>query len=122
MEKIKLIYKKDNDGNLHGVCKVNESSINSFGRTLEDCIANMRIAIEAFEELKEVEFYLEEAANDFASAATVLSKYIQDSKIDQLVLIAMQEYAKAKCAEQRQLIEDHIPGIDFQSLPEPDFH
>lgn len=122
MKKIKLIYRKDSEGNFHGVCKVNESSVNSFGRTLEDCIANMRIAIEAFEEISDVDFYVEDITSGFTSASTILSKYAEGSKMDKSILIAMREYAKAKCAEQRLLIEELLEGMDLKSLPEPEFH
>lgn len=121
MEKIKLIYRKDNEGNFHGLCNMNERSINSFGRTLEDCIENMRIAIDAFEAITEAAFELQETTNEVISASTFFHKYAEEAKLDQTILTAMQEYAKAKCAEQRQLIEEHFAAVDLKHLPEPQF-
>ncbi|MGN6618386.1 MAG: hypothetical protein ACTHJ5_14530 [Ilyomonas sp.] len=121
MEKIKLIYRKDSEGNFHGVCNMNERSINSFGRTLEDCIENMRIAIDAFEAITEAAFELQETTNEVISASTFLNKYAEEAKVDEAILIAMQEYAKAKCAEQRQLIQEHLAGVNLKHLPEPQF-
>lgn len=122
MEKIKLIYRTDNEGNFHGVSHVNDNTINSFGHTIEDCIGNMRIAIEAFEYITDVQFDLQETCN-VTTAQAVLIKYIEDGKINKDVLHAMQEYAKAKCAEQRQLIEELLhESVDVNNLPEPKFH
>jgi len=122
MKKVKLIYRIDNEGNFHGTSHVNDNTINSFGHTLEDCIGNMRIAIDAFENITEVQFDLQETCNA-TTAQAVLIKYLEDRKINKDVLHAMHEYAKAKCAEQRQLIEEFLhESVDASTLPEPQFH
>ena len=123
MEKIKLIYKTDDKGYYHGIININGKTINSFGHTLQDCVENMHIAVSAFEELTDVEFETEEQKQDTVTAINILLKYLPEGEINPALVIAMQEYAKVKCMEQKQLVEQLFDAsyVNIKNVPEPHF-